>query len=244
FWQYGRWVDVVIDDRLPTVDNKLVYLRSTDPNEFWTALLEKAYAKLYGSYKNIEGGQISEAMEDMCGGLSEFYRTSRPQIYEIIKMSYERSSFMGCSIVSSELEGERPDGLITSHAYSITKVQSIMMNNSEVKLLRLRNPWGNNAEWKGTWNDNSEYWNLVSQETRDNLLLRKNDGEFWMEVEDFQRLFTFLDICHLNPSSFFYYEGDNKKWNISMFDGTWIPNVTAGGGLELEEITLIKRTLL
>ena len=62
----------MIDDRLPTLDGKLLYLKAEEDHEFWTPLLEKAFAKFYGSYQALQSGTAIEAAVDFTGGIPEY----------------------------------------------------------------------------------------------------------------------------------------------------------------------------
>jgi hypothetical protein len=64
---------VTVDDRLPvsTKTGKPVFGSCRDENEFWVSIIEKAYAKLYGSYQAIYGGRVCDALVDLTGEVSE-----------------------------------------------------------------------------------------------------------------------------------------------------------------------------
>nr|CAD7433093.1 unnamed protein product [Timema monikensis] len=240
FWQYGRWVDVVVDDRLPTVYGKLVFLHSSQENEFWSALFEKAYAKLHGSYEALKGGTTCEAMEDFTGGVTEMFELNEapPNLFMIIMKAYERSSLMACSIEPdpSVLEAQTPEGLVKGHAYSVTRVKYIDIETpnttGKIPLIRLRNPWGNEAEWNGPWSDKSPEWRFIPASEKEEIgLTFDDDGEFWMSYRDFIKYFSRLEICNLNPDSLTedQVEAGKRKWEMSMFEGEWVRGVTAGG---------------
>ncbi|RCN39845.1 calpain family cysteine protease, partial [Ancylostoma caninum] len=204
FWQYGKWVDVVIDDRLPTSNGELLYMHSKSHNEFWSALLEKAYAKLFGSYEALKGGTTSEALEDMTGGLTEFFDLRQPpkNLMQMMMRGFEMGSLFGCSIEAdpSVWEAKQPNGLVKGHAYSITGMRIVNGPNGQVCLLRIRNPWGNEQEWNGPWSDNSREWRSVPDNVKEEMGLRfDHDGEFWMSFEDYMRNFEKMEICNLGP---------------------------------------------
>ncbi|KAI1295389.1 Calpain-A [Halotydeus destructor] len=242
FWQYGKWIDVVIDDFLPTYNGRLIYMHSKDTNEFWGALIEKAYAKLHGSYEALKGGTTCEAMEDFTGGLTEWYELQNdsecpPNLFQIMMKAHQRSSFMGCSIDAldaSQMEAELSNGLIRGHAYSVTSVKFVELKTSrmsgKIPLLRVRNPWGNEAEWKGAWSDGSKEWSVISEDEKAELGLSFSaDGEFWISFQDFKSNFTRLEICNLTPEPLDEEEGSPKQWEASVFDGSWVSGVSAGG---------------
>uniref|UniRef100_A0A4W3HNQ7 Calpain 9 n=1 Tax=Callorhinchus milii TaxID=7868 RepID=A0A4W3HNQ7_CALMI len=232
FWQYNEWVEVVVDDRLPTFRNRLVYLHSAEQNEFWSALLEKAYAKLNGNYESLKGGNTLEAMEDFTGGLGEMFdlNESSSDMYATIQKALQRRSMVGCSIdisSSAETEARTPSGLIKGHAYSVTGLQEIKYKGKPVRLIRVRNPWGQ-VEWNGAWSDNSAEWKMIdTSEHRTLNMVSKDDGEFWMAFEDFCKHFGKLEVCNLTPDSL--YGDSTRKWNVSVYEGKWQKGSTAGG---------------
>ncbi|KAL7010735.1 hypothetical protein ACKWTF_016855 [Chironomus riparius] len=240
FWRFGKWVDVVVDDRLPTEDGKLVYNHSADNNEFWSALLEKAYAKLNGSYEALVEGNTSEAHEDFTGGITERFQLKQApeNLFDILVKGFERNSMMGCSIQSTDgaRKQETPEGLYLGHAYSITKVTyvdiAVRDKKGLIPLMRLRNPWGNDLEWNGPWSDTSREWQLISVKTREELGLTFDfDGEFWMYYNDFLKHFDNLEICNLTPDSLTDENKSDmkKKWNLNIFEGQWVAGVSSAG---------------
>ena len=77
FWRYGKWEEVVVDDYLPTINGRLFLNRSHDLNKFWPALLEKAYAKIHGSYGALSAGMTEESFTDFSGGIVETFCFSK-----------------------------------------------------------------------------------------------------------------------------------------------------------------------
>lgn len=267
FWQGGEWVDVVVDDRLPvTTQDQLCFSRSSNPAEFWSALLEKAYAKLNGSYNALDAGKCFEATEDLTGGVTERFMLADEDLpsdlFSIMVRASQRGSLLTCCVPSAKKSGtdQSETGLISSHSYCVTGVRRWKVRvpsrwKNYVDLVRLRNPWGDEMEWRGAWSDNSEEWGLVSAEERRRLeVTSAGDGEFWMTYEEFKKRFDELYITSLNPQSLedsarqrlytlaevtqevlLYpdkvkagYQG-SKKWEEVNYDGSWIRNATAGG---------------
>uniref|UniRef100_A0A8C3G401 Calpain 9 n=1 Tax=Cyclopterus lumpus TaxID=8103 RepID=A0A8C3G401_CYCLU len=230
FWNHNKWLDVVVDDRLPTVRDKLILLHSASNNEFWSALLEKAYAKLHGSYESLKGGSTMEAMEDFTGGVGENYETKNApdNLFAIMNKALDRGSMMGCSIditSSAESEAKTSTGLVKGHAYSITAL-IVTFNYSKVQLIRIRNPWGQ-VEWNGPWSDGSREWNYVDQAEKDRILKKSDDGEFWMEFSDFKKNYDKVEICNMTPDDLT--DSTKRHWEVNMFEGNWIRGSTAGG---------------
>ena len=65
FYRMGEWNDIIIDDQIP-----MQYSARPENGELWVPLLEKAYAKFFGNYQNIVGGDPVWALFNLTGGLT------------------------------------------------------------------------------------------------------------------------------------------------------------------------------
>ena len=93
------------------------------------ALLEKAYAKLLGSYEHLNGGHFSEALVDLTGGHSErislkSFDGRENEIFAKIKNAFEQGSHIG---VGREV---KRNGQSSNHFFNVTKMidQTFVLN--------------------------------------------------------------------------------------------------------------------
>ncbi|XP_031436655.1 calpain-1 catalytic subunit-like isoform X1 [Clupea harengus] len=230
FWRFGKWVDVVIDDTLPTIDGRLIFVYSKTPNEFWAALMEKAYAKVCGSYADMNAGSVSEALMDLSGGIHMTFKLDEapPDLWDIMDRAAKSASLMACGTPPglSPANTVLPNGIVHGHAYTITGLMQVMSNSHLVRLVRLLNPWGH-GEWKEDWSDKSSKWKTVSLEDRTTCLTIADDGEFWMSMEDFCKNYSDMDICSLSHD---FLDGSTDcHWPYQFHKGRWVTGATAGG---------------
>ncbi|KAI5104258.1 calpain-5 isoform X1 [Silurus meridionalis] len=240
FWRLGQWMDVVVDDRLPvSEDGTLLFCRSATPREFWSALLEKAYAKLNGCYEALEGGNTAEALVDFTGGVSEplsldgktliQHSDQRRALFQTLSRAHMCKALITCSIRPAEgeqIESVLECGLVKGHAYGVTAFKKIRVGEnmlavcgtSRLYMVRMRNPWGT-ADWTGTWSQGSLQWQQVGRFEREKMgLIARDVGEFWMEFEDFCHYFTDMVVCRLVERCLFWHWG---HWRETHCTGEW-----------------------
>lgn len=203
FFCFGLRTPVLIDTLVP-VDRsgKLRFscpsISSASP---WFCLVEKAFAKLNGSFSNINWGYFEEsiyAFFDYYPIIKQISELCKPPKIEKMSvfdriMKYQKQGAVmsaGIEILKSKatLIELKKNKLLYGHTYSILKVKKF----EDKTLICLKNPWGS-FEWKGDWSKKSKLW--TSEMKKEFNLNEKEDGIFWMNEKDFCKYFTTIRIC-------------------------------------------------
>jgi len=66
-----EWVPVTIDDRFPVNGAELKYGRLSKDGELWPIVFEKAFAKMFGGYEQLDGNSPLIALKALTGAVSD-----------------------------------------------------------------------------------------------------------------------------------------------------------------------------
>ncbi|KAM5164127.1 calpain-10 isoform 2-T2 [Mantella aurantiaca] len=233
FWRFGRWVDVTIDDCLPCLGQKLCFSHCQDQGAFWLPLLEKAYAKIHGSYESLWAGQVVDALVDLTGGLVERWSLEDAEHSVQEKMLCRMLDLKDrCAISCSVLHNKEGAGdLGEFHAFAITDIQhAVTKYGQRLNLICVHNPWGRSC-WSGAWGRNGDKWALMHKSDSAKFLYDLQDGEFWVEKEEFLQEFNEVTMAFPVDEM----EHIQSIWtdcpllHTQQLYGSWVKGQTAGG---------------
>ncbi|XP_036175299.1 calpain-10 isoform X10 [Myotis myotis] len=241
-WQFGRWVEVTIDDRLPCLAGRLCFSRCQREDVFWLPLLEKVYAKVHGSYEHLWAGQVADALVDLTGGLAERWNlknlaSSRSQqdgsggsepktCWQLL--SLKERCLISCSVFNPKA-GARELGEF--HAFIISDLRELRgQAGQSILLLRIQNPWGRRC-WQGPWREGGEGWTQVDPVDSAELLSQLQEGEFWVDEEEFLREFDEVTIGYPVTEAGHLQSLYSEKVlsHTQELPGAWVLGQSAGG---------------
>ncbi|XP_050434316.1 calpain-7-like isoform X2 [Adelges cooleyi] len=210
---------VIIDDQLPAGKYKsLLCSHSSNKNEFWVSLIEKAYLKVMGGYdfpgssSYIDLHALTGWIPERCPINLDDKKFNAESLFELIYTRLCKGDVLitvATGFISPNEETRT--GLVSTHAYAVLEVQKI--NN--VKLLKLKNPWAH-VRWKGRFSElDEESWTFQLRQSLNydpTSAVSFDNGIFWIDYASV--LHHFEVFCmNWNPGLFPYTSCIHKTWN-------------------------------
>lgn len=196
----GRWYGVLVDDRLPCIGGGPFYRQLaycvTHRLQLWASIIEKAFAKVCGSYEAIQGGEAADALTMLTGfpcSLTIFDprwnpRFDRERLWAQLRGADEAGFLMTCSTRDCPSKS-----LVQFHVYSLLRVCELPGARGPLRLLKIRNPH-NKVQWDGDWSERSPLW---TPQLRALVFGAADQQVFCMGFDDFLKQFAHATICRV-----------------------------------------------
>ncbi|XP_060804911.1 calpain-9 isoform X2 [Amyelois transitella] len=234
FWVWSEWREVRVDDRLPTRAGRLLGSRAVARADFTLPLLEKAYAKLYGSYPAVRDAALWQALQDASGGVVQSFPLQPPAAltFHVLNSAVPRSTLLVATAAHQPKHTPRL-GLIGGHPYCVSGLARVRAEAEAEAgaeagaLVRLRAAAG--GAWRGAWGPPSAELAALAAADRD--LLAAGPDEFWMSFAEFSARFARLELVHVGPDDWLREPAlrTRRPWRAVLARRRWRRGYNAGG---------------
>ena len=196
-------IEVTESIAVSNVTNAAIYCRSSEQNEIWPAIYEKAYAKwLTGTTSDhpditqTAGGSVYLAMQRLTG-LNEWHVNTKNYTLDDLWLMVKENSVgkrtfnpMGAATISEYMMQQEGltfigSGIAGGHAYSILGWDYV----NGTKYIIFRNPWGFQETSVGAMSGSVSMYNISWWQ---NIDLTDPDGVFGIDVKSFQKYFRYI----------------------------------------------------
>ncbi|CAI2384940.1 unnamed protein product [Moneuplotes crassus] len=199
---------VTVDDYVPYSNyHKTLAFAMKVTKNIWPILIEKAWAKINGSYEDIESGNSGDALISLVPFPIERYNEKELEDKENTPEKIHKACNYNYIVTASsrpcegdqdrKLKVEEPlSGIVSNHCYIISGSYKIRVGTQTEHILKLSNPWASQA-YKGAWRDSDNRWTEELKETV--KFNSKYDGEFYISYRNFLYCFESVTVCKFNP---------------------------------------------
>lgn len=211
----GWWQCTVVDDFLPASRRGPAFGRcNTDIRKLWYPLLEKAYAKMCGSYAAIQRGCTLDALQLFLGfpcssfdnewmeckeGVPKVAKARSKTLFTLIEQRLAGGHTVLCHAPASG--STQWGGFSIGLNFGSSCVVSHTVRHEDYWLLQIRCPTLSPLQWDGRWCSESIRW---KQEPEVAAKCYVSQGKFdcvWMEWSEALRLFSGCGICYTSCDS-------------------------------------------
>ena len=202
----NKWKVFTIDDRVPMGSNgKSPMFSKPNGHELWVLLLEKAFARMWGSYAALDGNVPSVALEAFTGNVRVDMKPkqyaekhSSEQLFKVFDKALDEKVVIVVGTHGKD-EGKTNDlGLVPGHAYTVL---DSFTTKDGANLLQLRNPWGR-GEYSGPYSQMDKDKGTWSQggTTHHGKEIAHEPGTFWLPWWVFEENFDYAGFCATSTS--------------------------------------------
>ena len=197
FFMNGEWQIVTVDTKLPS-HAKGEYSLTQSKNKkgpFWVSLFEKAYAKLFGTYRVLNNTLLKDFLVDFTGGWSKMIKVPKPSVieektkkffFDEITRCMSQHYLIGCMKLDdgkiieelnesiSEKDDAEEEQITTNSIYTILNIEEY----DNIKLIYLCNHW-DKGKFSRSYGPDDEIWESNKKlKEKLNYTVSTTDGTF------------------------------------------------------------------